>query len=142
LPHWVSLGGRGGVAAAAAEDGLDAQQQLAHAEWLGDVVVGAELEADDAVDLVAARADHDHGDAAGALAHPQVAADLGAGHVGQHPVEEDEVRRTALAEEAHRGRAVLARPERGVTLALEAVAQGLDQVLLVIDEEDRAGHET
>src|SRR5688572_31589512 len=37
--------------AAAAQDGLDARHQLAWVEGLGEVVVGAQLEADDLVDV-------------------------------------------------------------------------------------------
>jgi hypothetical protein len=44
-----------------------------------------------------------------------------------------------VPEHIERGRAVAGR-ERGVTLALEAVAQRVDQVLLIVDEEDRASH--
>jgi SpoU rRNA methylase family enzyme len=38
--------------ATAAQHGIDAQHELAHTEGLDDVVVGAELEAHDAVDLL------------------------------------------------------------------------------------------
>ena len=51
-----------GQAARAAQDRLDARQQLARAERLGQVVVGAHLQADDAVGLLAARGEHDHRD--------------------------------------------------------------------------------
>src|SRR2546427_8230315 len=44
-----------GSATGAAQDGLDARQQLADGKRLGDIIVGAELEADDFVDLLAAR---------------------------------------------------------------------------------------
>src|SRR2546427_7897446 len=49
-----------GRGAGAAQDGLDAGQQLADGKRFGDVIVGAELEADDLVDLLAARGQHDH----------------------------------------------------------------------------------
>src|SRR4051794_17478522 len=61
---------------AAAEHGADPGDQLARGIGLRDVVVGAELEAHDLVDLVVLGADHDHGDAR-RLA--DLAADLGAG---------------------------------------------------------------
>jgi hypothetical protein len=48
------------AARAAPQDGAHARQQLARGEGLGDVVVGAELEADHAVDLVAARSEEEH----------------------------------------------------------------------------------
>ena len=70
------------------QDGADARQELAEPERLDHVVVGAELEQDHAVDLVAARGDHDDGHL-GPLA--EQAADVLAVHVGQAEVEEHEV---------------------------------------------------
>src|SRR5688500_7065068 len=52
---------------------LDAAAELAHRERLGDVVVGADLEAEDLVDLVVLGREHDDRDLA---AGPQPAADL------------------------------------------------------------------
>jgi hypothetical protein len=46
----------------AAQDGLDARHQLAGIERLGQVVIGAELEADDLVDVLAAGRQHDDWD--------------------------------------------------------------------------------
>ena len=72
----------------APEHGLDAQDQLAHAEGLDHVVVGAQLEEDHAVDLVTASRDHDdrHG---GPLA--QLLAHHAPVHVRQAEVEQHEV---------------------------------------------------
>ena len=47
-------------AAGAPQDALDAGQQFARAERLAHVVVGAHLDADDAIDLFGARSQHDH----------------------------------------------------------------------------------
>ena len=47
------------LALRAPQDRLHAQEQLAHAEGLDDVVVGAELEADHAIDLLALGREHD-----------------------------------------------------------------------------------
>ena len=77
----------------AAQVGLDARQQLRHLERLGDVVVGAELEADDLVDHLAARGEHDHRRLDAALA--QLAADVEAAHARQHQVEQQQVERIA-----------------------------------------------
>jgi len=63
-----------GAGRVAAQHRLDAQHDFTRAEGLGDVIVGAELEADDAVDLLALRGEHDQGDARGrriALEHPR-----------------------------------------------------------------------
>ena len=129
----------GRLGCATTKDRPDPQEQLAHAKGLGHVVVGPELEADDAIDLLTARADHDDGDLAGPLGHPQRAAHLRARHVRQHPVEQHEVGDLVLAQDPQRRRAAVRR-ERGEALTLKAVAQRLDQVLLVVDQEDRARH--
>ena len=49
-----------GVGLAAPQDGLHPGDDLARRERLGDVVVGAELEAEDAVDLAVARGEEQH----------------------------------------------------------------------------------
>src|SRR6266851_9815667 len=68
--------------------GVDTCQHLADRERLGDVVVGAELEADDLVDLGVLGGDHDD-------RHPAVlaqrAAEVEAAHARQHQVEQDQV---------------------------------------------------
>src|SRR5581483_11570767 len=66
----------------------DPREQLAEAEGLHDVVVRAELEPDDAVDLLALRADHDDRDVRAA---PKLAANGEAVEVGQRQVEQDEI---------------------------------------------------
>ena len=87
--------GIGEVAVRAAQQRLDPAHQLAQAERLGQVVVGAELEADDLVDLVVARRqDQDrHLGAGGADA----AQHLEAVDAGQADVEDHEVRGLGVA---------------------------------------------
>src|SRR5262249_52832899 len=78
------------------ENGLDAEQELSHAEGLGHVVVGAELEADDAIDLLTARGQHHDRDRARRRVATELAADVGARAVGQHEVEDHEVGQALL----------------------------------------------
>ena len=73
---------------ARAQHDLDARQQLARVERLGQVVVGAHLQADDAVGLVAARGQHDHRDF---RLRAQLAAQRQPVVAGQHHVEHDQV---------------------------------------------------
>ena len=81
----------GQVAVRAAQQRLDPAHQLAQAERLGQVVVGAELEADDLVDLVVARGqDEDRHLGAG---RAQAAQDLEPVDARQADVEHDEVGR-------------------------------------------------
>ena len=74
----------------AARDGPDPRDELAQPERLDDVVVRAELEPDDAVDLLALRRDHDDRHV---RAGPQLAADREAVDIGQPNVEQHEVGR-------------------------------------------------
>lgn len=129
----------GGLRGAAAQHGLDAGHQLAGREGLGDVVVGAGLEAGHLVLLLAAGGEHDERDAAGALLAAQALGELDARHAGQHPVEQDQVGQ-GVADDA------LAR--LGVTGTQHVVTGprqvGGDEFLdggLVFDEEDRGGHQ-
>ena len=46
----------------AAQDRLDAPQQFTRVEGLGNVVIGAQFQTYDPVDVVAARGQHDHRD--------------------------------------------------------------------------------
>ena len=73
---------------AASQHGPHAGDELAQAERLGYVVAGAQLQPEDDVDLGVARGDHDDGHG---LEAPHLLADLDAGLVGQHDVEQDEI---------------------------------------------------
>ena len=121
-------GGRGG--ARAAQDGADAGDELARAERLDDVVVGAELEAQHAVGLVAAGGEHDHRHA---LAVAQLAQQVEARAVGEHDVEEHEVGALAAGDlEPGRQRAGRLRAE---ALASEGFRQRNGDRLFVLDEQ-------
>ena len=132
-PRRRGAGGLGlGVAGARpAQHRLDARHQLARAERLGQVVVGADREADDLVDLLGAGGQHqDVG--VRELADPP--ADLQAVDAGQHQVEDDQVR-ARVAGQREGGRAVAGRQDV-VAVAFEVALDELDQVLLVVDDED------
>ena len=75
--------------ARAAEHGADARQQFFQVERLGDVVVGAEVEALQLVGLLRARRQHDDGRLA---PFPQEPHQFEAVAAGEHDVEHDEVR--------------------------------------------------
>ena len=86
-----------------AQHALHAREQFARVEGLRDVVVGADLEPDDAVDDVARRRDHDDADV---VALAQVARERQPVFAGQADVEQDEVGQRALDLRAHRVAAV------------------------------------
>ena len=72
----------------APQHGADAGRELARRERLRHVVVGAELEPDDPVGLLASRGEHDHRELRAGADPP---AQLEAVRSGQHQVEHDEV---------------------------------------------------
>ena len=120
----------------AAQERLDPAHQLAQAERLGQVVVGAELEADDLVDLVVARRqDQDRHLGAG---RAQAAEDLEAVDAGQADVEDDEVGRLVRRDLE----ALLAGAGDGdlVALLLEGVLDPARDGVLVFDDEDGGCH--
>src|SRR5947208_921307 len=132
----AAAGGIGEVAVGASQERLDAAHELAKAERLRHVVVCAELEADDLVDLVVARRQHEHGCLRPSGAQP--AQDLEPVDAGQPDVEDDEVGRLVDREVEP----VLARPGDGylVALLLERVLDPAGNRELVFDDEDGGGH--
>ena len=82
----------GPSAVRAAVDRPHAGHQLARREGLGDVVVGAHLEAEHLVAFLDAPGHHDHGDGDGLRVLLEPAADLPAVELRHHDVEQDHVR--------------------------------------------------
>ena len=98
----------------------------------GEVVVGAHLEPDDAVDVLALRGQHDDRHVLARAAQPP--ADGEAVLAGQHQVEHDEVRRVALqplVEVARVGDRAHVEP-----LAGQVARQQVAQPHVVVDDED------
>ena len=115
----------------APRDGTDAGDQLAQPERLDDVVVGAELEADDSIRFLAARG-HDDDRHLRPLAQP--AADVEAVHVRKAQVEEDDVglRRRESLGTGRRARHV-------ETLPAEPFGQRKGDRVFVLDNQDLHG---
>ena len=107
---------RVGLSAGAADDGAQTGNKLLHAERLGQVVIGADLEADDAVDLLGLGGEHQDGDARGGA---QASAQAQAVLAREHQVEHDEVGLVGL-ERLDRARAVVGLVH-GVTLGPQPV---------------------
>jgi len=127
-------GGRGGGAGIAPDDGAEAGEELAGGECLGEIIIGAHLEADDTVGLIAPGGEHEDGDlGTGADAHE----DLEAIDAREHHIENDGV-------EGLREGALDAR--KAVVLCLDVVAEGLEvignesaELAFIIDDEDAGG---
>jgi hypothetical protein len=109
---------------------LDAGQQLARIERFRDVVVGADLEADDSVDDITRRGDHDDADV---VALAQVTRECQAVFARHADVEQDQVGQIALDLSAHLG-AVGGGPH-GVAVAAEVLQQHGPNARVVIDDE-------
>ena len=115
----------------ASSDGADARDELAQPERLDDVVVRAELEPDDAVDLLALGGDHDDRDV---RASAQLAADGEPVDVGQAEVEQDEVGRRRVE------RLLPRRDARHLeALRAQALDERLGDRVLVLDDEQVHG---
>ena len=128
--------GVGVRAGGAAQDRLDAQDQLGRRERLGQVVVGAVLEAGDAVDGRAAGRD-DQDRRGGRLVVAADRPDDGpAVQLGEHQVEDDQRRPVAL-DGVEGGRAVGGGHDREA-VALEVGAHQPDDLGVVVDDEDRS----
>jgi hypothetical protein len=85
----VRVGGRRNpLATGAAEDGIDAGHQLAHVEGLGQIVVGANFQTHDAVDVFAARREHNDGHIGFATQAPKHFESV---HAGQIHIQQDEI---------------------------------------------------
>jgi hypothetical protein len=87
LPNWWRTLPAARRGRHAAQQRLDAREQLGHLERLGEVVVGAELQPDDAVEHLGARGEHQDGRRDAAL--PQRPAHVEPVAAGQHDVEHD-----------------------------------------------------
>ncbi len=126
---------------AATEHGVHPQNELADTERLHEVVVGPELEADDAIDLLALRRDHDDRNVLRARFALEGGTHGGARAVRQHEIEQNDVRQR-LAREAQSG---LGRRRRlhSVPRLREVVLENFPQVGLVLDEDYAChGHRT
>ena len=125
--------GRGWVAGAA-EDGLDAGDELAGAEGLDHVVVGAELQPEEAVWLAAAGGEHDDGDVG---ADAEAPTDLFAGDLREHEVQDDEAGGSAL--DLGEGFGAGGGGADREAVALEVAADDVADGGFVVDHEDGVG---
>jgi hypothetical protein len=126
----VRLGARG---RRAPQNGLHAQQELAHAERLDHVVFRPELEADDAVDLLALGRHHQHGHVLGARVGLERAANLRPRDVGEHEVEDHQIR-LLVGEQAQS--VLAAHGAHDVVPGLpQVVSEDLLEILLVLDDQ-------
>src|SRR5438105_1599851 len=111
---------------------VDPGEKLARIEGLGQVVIGAHLQADDAVDIVALGGEHDDRRCRGLRAQPP--ADGKPVLAWQHEIEDHQV--VALACELLVHAARIGHRLHLVALAAEVAHQEIAQALVVVDDED------
>jgi hypothetical protein len=117
-------------AGTAAHDRPYPRHKFPYGERLGDVVVGPQLQPHDPVYLVVLGSQHNDGHVA---LGPDPAADLGAVQLGEHDVQDDQVRLVDL--ECFQGLLAVARGLNLETLPLQGVRQHLLERRLVVHHE-------
>ncbi len=129
--------GLGGLPGGATQEGLDANEEDVEVEGLGEVVVGAGLDAFE--DIFGAGARGEHEDGGEALKVAQGAGDSEAVGAGQHAVEDDGGDRIGRVEEIGEGGVAVGFVVGAVALGCEVEEQALGEVLFVFDEGDEWG---
>ena len=124
---------------AAPEHRLDARDQLARRERLRQVVVGAGIEAGDLVGFLRARRQHHDRDVARIRIAAQDPDQVEAAHVGQHPVDQDEVG-PAVADARERGLAVLGERDFAAGAPQPECNQVADRLLILDDQDPGVRH--
>ena len=127
----VQPGGRGccRLFRMAAQHSADARQQLPGIEWLGEIIIGPDLQSDNAVNLIPACRQHEDRDVARAA---QALGNAQAVFSRQHQVEDDQVSSMCFQVQVH-GRAVVYAGHR-VALFTEVALQQFPQRRVVIHD--------
>ena len=122
------------LARAATEHRPHARRQLPQAEWLGDVVVGADVEPGDAVAFARARRQHDDRNVRGVWARAQDSADFETAQHRQVQIQQDQIG-LALRDDAQRGVAGLDDLHLDAADLFQCVLDQSGDVLLVLDDQ-------
>ena len=124
-------------AGVAAAERAQPQHELAQAEGLTDVVVGAGLEAGHAIGLGRAAGQHEDAHVRRLGGGLELAADLGAGDVGQVQIEQDQLGTLPLRalEGVFSGR----RQRRAVAVLAQLRVEQALQLAVILDDEDQRG---
>ena len=119
----------------AAQHRMDARQQFARVKGLCQVVVGAYLEANNAVHVLSLGGEHDDG--RWVLRAAQASANRQTVFVRQHQVEHDQV--DALAQQNTAQRPTIFGLQHGKALLAEVAAQQVSDARIVVDNHDLVG---
>ena len=121
---------------AAPQNRFDARNKFAWVERLGQVIIRAELEAEDLINIFVAGGEHQNG--GGILRSAQSAADFKTIQFREHEVQHNE-RRMFTRNRVERGFSI-AHGLNAKTFAFEVQARQLDDGWFVIDEKDEVFH--
>ncbi len=122
----------GGGRLGAAQDGANASDKLTRVEWLRQIVVGSHLEADDAVDVLAFRRQHDDRHARRGA---KTAANRKTVLARHHEVEDDEIRIAVARAETVERRAAVADVD-AEPLPLQVALHQVADLGVVLDDEN------
>ena len=127
------------LALRAAKQRAHAGDELVGAERLGEVVVGAHLEADDALGFVGARGQHDDRNRRRLLVGAQQPADFESVDVRQHHIQHDQIRRFGCGPSSS-----ASRPDETRVVVYPALSRyrrhQFRDVGIVLDDQDARGH--
>jgi hypothetical protein len=113
------------------QDRLDARHQFARGKGFGHIIIGAQFQSDDAVDLIIACGQKQDRH----LGHgPDAAADLKAVHFRQTHIQHDQV--GLFARGMHQGALAIAGGEDSVACPLQCQRHQVAQARVVIDKQD------
>ena len=118
--------------AGAAEDGGDAGGEFFGAEGFGEIVVGAGVEAEDAVLLGTAGGEHDDGNGGAAA---ELGEDFEAVEAGEHDVEEDEIE--GVFRSAGEAGGTVVDGVEGIAGALEEFGDELTETDVIVNDQNR-----
>jgi hypothetical protein len=119
--------------ACAGKELLHAEHEFARAERLGNVVVGTDLEADNAIGLCGFRSEHDDRNRCGRRIAAKQAADIEPIDLREHEVEHDE--RGPIGAGLCKGRLSIGSLHRIETCLTQFERQHLERVGLVVDDQ-------
>jgi hypothetical protein len=117
---------------------LDPGSQLPRAERLGDVIVAADFQAQDTVDLFAPSRQEQNRDARQGRLGPQLAAKVKAVAIGQHDIQDDQIRPQFLS--AFQSAFELMKQLDAITAPRQIIFEQGTKVPVILHNEDRFRH--
>lgn len=115
------------------EHGVQTREELARVERFGNIVVGAEVETDDAIVVVAAGREHDHGYVAGLADFP---ADGESVVAGEHDVEQDGIEWVVVVAQKLESALAFGDDFELSFVSFEVFSKEISELSVVVDKKD------